>query len=113
MARPEEREEVGKRIDPETAKVFVTFADAFDPYGDDPQPEYASVGREHFAADPVENIWVNFQDLPEETREALYEHAPPSFENGRWSPIGLVSDPAGPRDENGNSVGMIDLEALR
>ena len=34
FARPDERREVGLRINPESAHVFFTYAQVIDPYGD-------------------------------------------------------------------------------
>lgn len=38
-ARPDEREDVGRRIDPDTANVFFIYAQVIDPYGDGGVPE--------------------------------------------------------------------------
>jgi hypothetical protein len=56
FAEPDEREHVGRRIDPETAHVFFVYAQTLDPYGDGPHlpPERQQVGREYFAIDPRE-----------------------------------------------------------
>jgi len=71
-ACPGEREEVGRRIKPETACVFFIYAQVLDPYGDRGLPEELDcVGREFFAADPEEGVAVSFGDLPEVTRQAL------------------------------------------
>jgi hypothetical protein len=69
------RKEAGKKIDPETAEVFWTYAQTFDPYGVSPRlPEHLQqVGREYFACSPGSEIWVVFSDLPEEVREALWD----------------------------------------
>jgi hypothetical protein len=73
VARPDEREQVGRRIDPSTARVFFLYAQTMDPYGDNPDlpEELQQVGREYFAVDPTEGIAVALHDLPEETRQAL------------------------------------------
>jgi hypothetical protein len=72
IARPDEREHVGRRINPETAYVDFSYAQILDPYGDTRVPDEAyCVGRVFFAADPDERVWVCFYDLPEETVEAL------------------------------------------
>ena len=75
FARPDEREQVGRRIDPATAHVFFVYAYTLDPYGDDPDlpEEYRQVGREYFAVDPTEGIAVSYHDLPSDTREALMD----------------------------------------
>lgn len=73
FARPDEREQVGRRIDPAKAHVFFVHAQTLDPYGDDPElpEEMQQVGREYFAVDPTEGIAVALFDLPGETRDAL------------------------------------------
>jgi len=69
------RKEAGLKIDPETAEVDWIYAQTLDPYGvyPDPPEEYQQVGREYFARFPGSDIWVNFGDLPEATRDALWE----------------------------------------
>jgi hypothetical protein len=73
FARPEERQQVGLRIDPATARVFFVYAQTLDPYGDYPDlpEELYQVGREYFAVDPTEGIAVLVSDLPEATQAAL------------------------------------------
>ena len=46
-----------------------------DPYGVYPDlpEECRQVGRAYFARGPGSDIWVNFGDLPDETRDALWE----------------------------------------
>ena len=72
FARPDEREAVAKRIDPETARCFWQYGYVVDPYGDDPDlPDEAKCrGREWFAVGP-DGVAVARRDLPEETLEAL------------------------------------------
>jgi hypothetical protein len=72
-ASPDERTEVGRRIDPETAQVFFIYALTLDPYGDGPElpEEYRQGGREFFAVNPDEGVAVWLGDLPTKTREAL------------------------------------------
>ena len=69
------RREAGSRIDPETAKVMWHYARTLDPYGVYPDlpPECQQVGREYFARSPDSDIWVSFDDLPDETRETLWK----------------------------------------
>jgi hypothetical protein len=69
------RKAVGLHIDPETADVEWTYAQTLDPYGDDPNlPEECwQVGREYFARSPGSDVWVSFHDLPDATRDALWE----------------------------------------
>src|SRR5262249_22725173 len=73
FARPDERVDVGRRIDPATAHVFLVNAQTLDPYGDDPDlpEEMEQIGRVYFAVDPNEGVAVAFYDLPDGTREAL------------------------------------------
>jgi hypothetical protein len=65
----------GRQIDPETAEVCWEYAQTFDPYGVYPDlpDEYQQVGRAYFARSPGSDIWVDFGDLPEQTRDALWE----------------------------------------
>jgi hypothetical protein len=69
------RREAGLKIDPETAEVHWTYVPTVDPYCLDPDlpEEYQQVGREYFARSPGSDIWVRFGDLPEATRDALWE----------------------------------------
>ena len=86
-ASPEERSDVGSRIDPDTAWVFFTYAEVLDPYGDGEVPEEAScVGRMFFAVDPVEGVAVEWSDLPETTREALEGRREQAHKKG-WEAI--------------------------
>ncbi|WP_338689597.1 hypothetical protein V5279_26795 [Bradyrhizobium sp. 26S5] len=66
------RKEAGLKIDPETAEVMWTYAQTFDPYGIYDLPEeFQQFGREYFARSPGSDIWVEFGDLPDATRDAL------------------------------------------
>jgi hypothetical protein len=71
------RREESLRIDPETAEVDWNYALTFDPYcildeWELPE-EFHQVGRAYFARVPESDIWVEFGDLPESTREALWK----------------------------------------
>jgi hypothetical protein len=68
------RKAVGRQIDPETAEVERIYAQTLDPYGDDPNlpEEYQQVGREYFARCPGSDVWVWFGDLPDATRDVLW-----------------------------------------
>jgi len=67
------RKEEGRRIDPETAEVLWSYAQTLDPYGVYDLPEeLQQVGREYFARSPGSDIWVHFDDLPDDTREPLW-----------------------------------------
>jgi hypothetical protein len=72
-ALPDERDDVGRRVNPETAHVFFRYAYVVDPYGDHPDlpEELCCVGRMFFAVDPKEGIAVSFDDLPKATLNAL------------------------------------------
>jgi hypothetical protein len=69
------RVDEGLKIDPETAEVDWCYAYVVDPYGLDPDlpEEYRCVGREYFARSPGSEIWVAFYQLPEATRDRLWE----------------------------------------
>jgi hypothetical protein len=79
--------EAGLRIDPDTAEVCWKYAPSFDPYCIDPElPEECQiVGREYFARHLESDIWVDFGDLPDTTREALWE----KHQNNLAFPAGL------------------------
>jgi hypothetical protein len=86
-AEPAERTEVGARIDPATAEVWFDYAQTLAPYGDvELEPEFQQVGREWFAADPVEQIAVHFHDLPATTQAALEDKRQPADRKG-WEQI--------------------------
>jgi hypothetical protein len=69
------RKAVGLHIDPETAEVMWDYALTLDPYGDnrDLPEECQQVGREYFARSPGSDVWIDFGDLPQRTRDALWE----------------------------------------
>jgi hypothetical protein len=69
------RKEAGLKINPKTDEVRWQYALTLDPYGVYPDlpEEYQQVGRAYFARSPGSDIWVEFGDLPEETRDALWE----------------------------------------
>jgi hypothetical protein len=69
------RKEAGLHIDPETAEVLWTYEQVADPYGVHPDlpEEYQCVGRAYFARSPGSDVWVEFGDLPDATRDALWE----------------------------------------
>jgi hypothetical protein len=72
------RKAVGLQIDPETAEVFWTYAQVMDPYGDDPNlpEEYECVGRAYFARSPKPDVWVEFSDLSDATRDRCRSQPP-------------------------------------
>jgi hypothetical protein len=63
------------QIDPKTAEVDWIYAQTLDPYGVDPDlpEEYRQVGRAYFARSPVNDVWVWFGDLPDATRDVLWD----------------------------------------
>jgi hypothetical protein len=65
----------GRQIDPENAELCCRFGQVVDPYGVCPDlpPECDCVGRLYFARNPGSRIWVEFGDLPDATREALWK----------------------------------------
>jgi hypothetical protein len=88
LARPEEREAIGVRLDPATAHVFFLYSQTLDPYGDDPDlpEEMQQIGREYFACDPVDGIAVHFSDLPARTQRSLAEKRHTAYVEG-WKRI--------------------------
>ena len=70
----ESRKELGRQIDPATAKVNWWYVQILDPYGvwGELPEECQCIGRDYFAAAPGSNEWVWFGDLPEATEEALW-----------------------------------------
>jgi hypothetical protein len=95
------RKEAGLKIDPETAEVEWTYAQTLDPYGVYPElpEECQQVGREYFARAPGSDVWVCFHDLPDATRDVLWEKhkANLAFPAGLFLPF----RPRSPKDENG------------
>src|ERR1700730_7694778 len=69
------RKEAGLLIDPESAEVDWVYAQTLDPYGVYPDlpEELQQIGREYFARSPGSDLWVCFGDLPDSTRNALWE----------------------------------------
>jgi hypothetical protein len=69
------RRAAGLHIDPETAEVLWDYRQVVDPYRIWPEiPEECDcVGRSYFARSPGMDVWVEFGDLPDATRAALWE----------------------------------------
>jgi hypothetical protein len=66
------RKEAALRINPKTADVFYLHGQVGNPYGVLSVPEeYELNGRCWFARAPCSDVWVSFDDLPDETLEAL------------------------------------------
>jgi hypothetical protein len=61
------RKEAGLKTDPMTAEVIWKYTLVLDPYGVLELPEDAQcIGRSYFARAPGSDIWVSFDDLPEQ-----------------------------------------------
>jgi hypothetical protein len=76
QAEIERLRRIGLTIDPATAETIFWHADAGDPYRIlDEKFHYGCVGRERFARHPgaSNSDWVNFEELPEATRDALWK----------------------------------------
>src|SRR5262245_34572094 len=69
------RAEWAPHIMPETAEVTSIMVLTLDPYGLQPAipEEFRQIGREYFARAPDSEVWVWFGDLPDATRDALWE----------------------------------------
>ena len=71
-AEMERRRQIGLSIDPAIAETMFWWADINDPYCIlDAERHEGQVGRERFARNPG-GEWVDFNDLPEATRKALW-----------------------------------------
>lgn len=90
--RMDERRTAGLLLDPSTAVIDWNYAQTLDPYGDGLPllPQEEQVGREYFARAPDSDVWVNVGDLPEATRDAIWER----FEKTRGAilRIGIDAD---------------------
>lgn len=69
------RREAGLKINPATAEVCWFYQQEFDPYGIGLHVSCEDFGREdrYFARSPGSDIWVEFGDLPVETRDNLWK----------------------------------------
>jgi hypothetical protein len=64
----------GRKIDPRSAIVYTIWTDVAESYGMFPDDDAgACIGRVNFARAPRSSVSVDFDDLPSETREALYD----------------------------------------
>jgi hypothetical protein len=59
-------------VRPPSSALVRSTVGAYGVYGELPE-ELQQVGREHFARSPGTDIWVQFGDLPETTRDALWK----------------------------------------
>ena len=77
--RMEERRAAGLLLDPSTAEIEWWYIQTLDPYGDGLSllPPEEQVGRGYFARAPGSDIHVCLRDLPDATRDAIWER----FEN--------------------------------
>ena len=73
------RKEEGRKINPDIAEVSWHYAPTSDPYGiyRDLPEVCQQVGPVHIARSPGSDMWVSFCDLPDETRERLWERLCP------------------------------------
>ena len=82
------RKQEALKINPNTAETDWSYAYTMDPYGVGANlpDEYRQVGREYFARNPGSEIWVSFNDLPDDSRDILWKKAvgTDSFEEA-WS----------------------------
>ena len=71
------RKEAGLKIDPATVEVDYEMGCPADPYcirdREELHPEQRQTGRVYFARSPGSDIWVHFGDLPDATRNAVWE----------------------------------------
>jgi hypothetical protein len=69
------RKQAALEIDPETAEVRWIYAWTSDPYAIYPElpQEDRWIGRAYFARNPRGEVWVSFKDLPDTTRETLWQ----------------------------------------
>jgi hypothetical protein len=84
------RRAAGLHIDPETADVHWAYTQVLDPYNVWPEiPEECDcVGRSYFARSPGMGVWVEFGDLPDATRNALWEkHKDQLVFPAGWEPV--------------------------
>src|SRR6266446_5833747 len=70
----------------------IAIPQTLDPYGVYPElpEEYQQVGREYFARSPGSDVWVEFGDLPEASRDALWKkhRSKLAFPAGLMTPVG-------------------------
>ncbi len=100
------RKEAGLKIDPATAEVTWTYIQIADPYGIDPDlpEECQCVGRGYFACAPDSEVWVSFYDLPEVTRDALWEKHKHELAFPAGLPLELLEENALRQDAHARNV---------
>ena len=84
--------EEGLKIVAETAETTWWHTQVVDPYGffDEIPTEADCIGRSYFARNPGSDIWVEFGDLPDETRDKLHGRSKSSLDdliNETWDPF--------------------------
>lgn len=69
------RRQAGLKLDPKNAEIDYSYGQILDPYRIGPKvpSELYQGGRIYFARSPGSDIWVEFGDLPESTRKALWK----------------------------------------
>jgi hypothetical protein len=69
------RKEMGRHIDPEAVDVTWQFGSVLDPYGVCKllPDKLQLIGREYFARSLEKEDWVSFDDLPNRTRDRLWQ----------------------------------------
>jgi hypothetical protein len=69
------RKDEAKRIDPATARVMWAHGYVIDPYDihDDLTDDEKCIGRCYFARNADSDIWVSFDDLPENVEAELWD----------------------------------------
>jgi hypothetical protein len=81
------RKAAGLNIDPETAEIVWEYTQVGDPYGVWPNipEEGRCVGRSYFARSPGMDVWIEFGDLPDATRDALRRKSELSLPAWLWT----------------------------
>ena len=99
-----DRVRAASEIDPETAEVLWCYINVRDPYEICDPEEGEVVGRGHFARRPG-GTWVCFYDLPDATRDALWQkhHQELAFPAGLLAPGSGNSTPSFRQRNNGSS----------
>jgi hypothetical protein len=114
------RREEGLKIVAETAETTWWHTQVLDPYhflGELLPRELHCIGRSYFARNPESDIWVEFGDLPDETRDKLHRRPKSAFDDlidETWDPFeprphDPVSNTCAERGDLADEI----LEALR
>jgi hypothetical protein len=107
------RKEAGLLIDPMTAKVNWKYGIVGDPYniGDIPKEEQC-IGRQYFARAPGSEVWVAFDDLPDEVRGALWEKHESTLAFPAGLPRRYLTPAAGSAEDGGYTDSPDDLSGV-